>query len=502
MSSINIQRNIIANYIGQFYSIFIGIVILPLYLKYLGAEAYGLVGFFTMLMSFMMILDMGLSSTLVREVSCNKDKPNGLFILKCLIRSIEFLFFGVSILIFSGVYFTSNAIALHWINIGELPFETVEKSIKLMGVMIVMRWFVGFYQGVIVGFEQQVWINAYKVFFNTLRFVGAFLLIKYVTQDIFYYFIYQLVLGIAECITIQRKVYRILPKTDFLCQKLESLKKIAPFALSVAFTSVAWTAFTQADKLLLSHYLPLAEYGYFTLVVIASSASMQISAPIIQAMLPRMTSLLSSGKEAEMIVLYHQATQFVAIVVLSVVAIITTYPYEFLYAWTGDPVAAKWAAPILFWYLLGYGILAFIGFQHYLQYAYGNLKYHVRFHTILPLLALPLIYFSIVNDGVMGAAKIGFGVQLVTFIVWVPFVHGKFAPGMHRDWLLKDIFPSLVTSILLIFVLYRCELSFTGMNRVEIFLLLIMLGGIFLIVNALSYQQIRKIVSQKIRGCQ
>lgn len=64
-----LKKNIIANYFGQFYIIIIGIVMVPFYLKYLGAEAYGLVGFFALMQSWMMLLDMGISPTLGREVA-------------------------------------------------------------------------------------------------------------------------------------------------------------------------------------------------------------------------------------------------------------------------------------------------------------------------------------------------------------------------------------------------------------------------------------------------
>lgn len=42
----SLKKNTIANYIGQGYTILIAIVFLPLYLHYLSADAYGLVGFF------------------------------------------------------------------------------------------------------------------------------------------------------------------------------------------------------------------------------------------------------------------------------------------------------------------------------------------------------------------------------------------------------------------------------------------------------------------------
>ena len=71
-----LKKNIVANYIGQFYNIIIGIVMVPFYLEYLGAEAYGLVGFFALVQSWMALLDMGLSPTLSREVAKIKSTSN------------------------------------------------------------------------------------------------------------------------------------------------------------------------------------------------------------------------------------------------------------------------------------------------------------------------------------------------------------------------------------------------------------------------------------------
>ncbi len=50
---VSIKRNTIANYIGQSYGILVGLIVTPLYLKYLGAEAYGLVGFFALMQAWL-----------------------------------------------------------------------------------------------------------------------------------------------------------------------------------------------------------------------------------------------------------------------------------------------------------------------------------------------------------------------------------------------------------------------------------------------------------------
>ncbi|GFZ58154.1 hypothetical protein ALO70_200063 [Pseudomonas amygdali pv. eriobotryae] len=48
----SIIRNTVLNYSGQAYVMLVGILIMPFYLGHLGAEAYGLIGFFTLLQAW------------------------------------------------------------------------------------------------------------------------------------------------------------------------------------------------------------------------------------------------------------------------------------------------------------------------------------------------------------------------------------------------------------------------------------------------------------------
>ena len=65
----NLKHNIIANYVGQFYNILIGITMVPMYVSYMGIEAYGLVGFFAMLQTWFLLLDVGLTPAMARETA-------------------------------------------------------------------------------------------------------------------------------------------------------------------------------------------------------------------------------------------------------------------------------------------------------------------------------------------------------------------------------------------------------------------------------------------------
>ena len=56
----SIKLNAIGNYFGQSYTILVTLLCTPLYIKYLGAESHGLVGFFIILQNWLTWVYMGL----------------------------------------------------------------------------------------------------------------------------------------------------------------------------------------------------------------------------------------------------------------------------------------------------------------------------------------------------------------------------------------------------------------------------------------------------------
>jgi len=53
----SVKKNIIANYLGNAWAALMGFAFVPIYIKYLGPEAYGLVGLFVVLQGMIAILD-------------------------------------------------------------------------------------------------------------------------------------------------------------------------------------------------------------------------------------------------------------------------------------------------------------------------------------------------------------------------------------------------------------------------------------------------------------
>ncbi len=69
-----LKRNFLSNFVSQLYVAMNCKVTVPMYLRYIGAVSYRLVGCFAMMQAWFGLLDMGLTLTMSEETAWHKAK--------------------------------------------------------------------------------------------------------------------------------------------------------------------------------------------------------------------------------------------------------------------------------------------------------------------------------------------------------------------------------------------------------------------------------------------
>jgi O-antigen/teichoic acid export membrane protein len=493
---VSLKRNILASYASQIYVTLVGILILPLYLKYMGAEAYGLVGFFTMLQAWFNLLDMGLTPTVARETARFRGGATDALSYRRLLRALQLIFFVVALLGGGAMFVFSGLIANGWLKVQTLPLAQVQMALQLMAIGVALRWMSGLYRGCISGSERLVWLGGFNAFVATLRFVGVLPVLIWVGHSPAVFFTYQLLVAVVELAGLAAKAYGLFPAVPQGQQLgwspaslFKPIKSVLKFSLTIAFTSSVWVLVTQTDKLVLSKLLPLADYGYFTLAVLAASGVMMISGPISGALMPRMARLQAEGDEVGLISLYRNATQMVAVIAIPACLVLAFFAEQVLWVWTGDAHAAAQAAPVLRLYAMGNGFLAMAAFPYYLQFAKGDLKLHLIGNFIFMLLLIPSLVWATWQYGATGAGYAWLGANAVYFLAWVPLVHRRFVKGLHRQWLMQDLgkivaFSAMSAAVLSAVLRWPDE-------RFAILGVVVLAGAMLLLVSASASSAIR-----------
>jgi len=487
----SLKGNIAANYIAQAYVAAAGIVLVPLYLGYMGVEAYGLVGFFTMMNAWFTLLDAGLTPTLSRETARYRGGALDAATLRALVRALEWVFVAVALVAMLFFVLGADTIARGWLNVRALSLEEVSRAIMLMGLIIPLRWMSGLYRGAVNGFERQVWLAGFNVAVATARFVGIIAVFHLVGTTTTIFFTYQLGVAVFEIAGLAFMTHRLLPRAVVpgLAAGWMALRSILGFSLTVAFTGAVWVLITQTDKLVLSRVLSLADYGYFSLAAVVAGGVMVIGAPVAQAVLPRMAKLSAEGEHEAVIVLYRRATQIVCLLALPAAAMLAAFSEDVLRVWTGDATAAREAAPVLRLYAAGNGILTVAALAYYLQYARGDLRLHLIGNALMLFFYVPCLVFSAVRWGAVGAGAAWLCAIGAYFLFWVPLVHRRLEPGLHGSWILRDVLP--VASVSVVAAIWAATMVSVPATRLAAVMTIIVFGLLVFALAAMASSTVR-----------
>jgi O-antigen/teichoic acid export membrane protein len=481
---VSLKNNILANYVSQMYVTLIGIVTVPLYIKYMGAEAYGLVGFFALMQAFFTLLDMGLTNTISRETARLRGGVSDALIYRRLVRALEGIFLVIALLGGGILFAASGYIAQDWLQAKQLPIAEVETAIQIMAALVALRWMCGLYRGAITGAERLVWLGGYNSLIATLRFIGVLPVLMFVGATPTIFFSYQFAVATLEYAGFLFQAYRLFPavsQSKRLPWSWTPLKPVLKFSLTIAATTSLWMLTYQTDKLALSKLLPLSEYGYFTLAVLIASTVGVVSGPIVSAIQPRMAKLEAEGDHASLIRLYRHSTQVVAVIAGSLASTFAFFSEPLLWAWTGDINLAHQAAPILILYAIGNCFLAVSAFQYYLQFAKGDLRLSFIGQCWYTVLIVPSIIWAANQFGAIGSGYVWIAINILFFVVWVPLVHRRFVPDLNKVWFGRDVLPILIitatAAYFLFLIMPQTDSRWWQLSMVTIAGLLVMLAG-------------------------
>ncbi|MHB8846037.1 MAG: oligosaccharide flippase family protein [Nitrospirota bacterium] len=445
-----VKRNIIANFVGQGWSALMALAFVPLYIKFLGIEAYGLIGFYAMLQGAFQLLDLGLSQTMNREMARYTALPEKAAEARDFVRTLEIGYWSIGLLIGIGVFIAAPVLAGHWIKPGALSVKTVQQALMIMGIVAALQWPLSFYDGGLMGLQKQVMSNVIRISMATLSSCGAALILWKVSPTITAFFTWQIIVNALSVTLFTLFLWRSLPSAQGAPRFNRALiRNVWRFAAGMSGISISAIILMQLDKLILSKLLSLETFGYYVLAGTACSVvPAMLVGPIFNALFPRFSSLIAVNDEIELTRLYHQGTQLMAVIVLPVTFMLAFYSYDILFLWTGSATAAREASPIISILILGMALNAFMTLPYALQLAHGWTSIGLRINIFLIIMLVPAIYFLTTHYGALGAATVWVILNSIYMIIGVPLTHQRYLKNEAKKWFINDIMPPLIATIL------------------------------------------------------
>jgi O-antigen/teichoic acid export membrane protein len=492
-----LKKNILANYFGQGWTAIMGLIFIPIYIRLLGIESYGLIGLFGMLNTWLSLLDIGLTPTLNREMARYKAGSHSPQSIRDLLRSVETIAIIVAIIIFLSILFSSNWLATSWLHSETLPVSVVSRSFIIMGFVTSLKFVEAIYGSSIVGLQKQVVFNIANSIIATIRGVGAVLVLKFISPTIGTFFFWQAIISIASIFILSIITYSSLEKITTKAKfSFEALNEIKNFAFGIVGGTLLSFFLTQIDKILLSKLLNLEEFGYYTLAVGISGALMIFTSPITQAWFPRLTSLKEADKKEELAKEFHIGSQMITVLMGSATVVLIFFTKTFLLFWTQNQILEEKTACIVSVLSIGNLMSGLNAMPYNIQLAYGwtSLSFYIK--VISVIVSIPLVWWATLNYGPIGAASIWVLVSSLYLIIGTPLMFNKILLNQKIKWIVFDVFIPLffatITALILSIILPE------PIGRINQGLTLLISGILTLIVSFFSANELRNKVVQMI----
>jgi O-antigen/teichoic acid export membrane protein len=443
-----LKRNTIANFIGQGWVALMGLAFIPVYIRYLGVEAWGLVGFMSMLQAWFVLLDMGLTPTLSREMARFQAGAHSAQSIRNLLRSLEVIYGGVALVVVLSVWFAASWIATSWLGSTELPASTVSQAISVMGLVLAARMVEQVYRGAIQGLQRLVWLNGAQSLLATLRWGGAVAVLAWVDASIEAFFLWQGLVSLLGVIVLARQTYHWLPSGERSARfDLHALVEVRRFAGGMALITLLSMLLIQIDKIVLSNLLSLSEYGHYMLAVSVAGALFMLIQPIGQAWSPRLIELHAGNNHVGLVSTYHLGAQLVTVTLGSAAAVFIFFSYDIIFLWSGDADLADKTYRLVSILTLGNLLNGFMWIPYQLQLAHGWTSLAAKINLVAIVFIIPAIFWATPRYGAEGAAWVWVALNASYVFIGVHFMYRKILEKEKWNWYLYDVILPFATAL-------------------------------------------------------
>ena len=467
------------------------LIFIPQYIRLMGIEAFGLVGFYLTLQGVLQIFDLGLSPTMNREMARYSVQAERAGEARDFARTVEIGYWALGVLI--GLSFSAAAplIATRWINAQSLPASTVEQAIALMGVLTILQWPLTLYLGGLMGLQRQVELNVLQIVLSTLNNGGAFLVLLLVAPAITAFLLWQIAVNVVRVALIAFLFWRSLPPAKRAPRIAPHLiRPVWRFAAGMSGITLSALILTQLDKVILSKLLNLEMFGFYTLAAVVGSGLSLLITSIFNVIFPRLAALAALGDAVAEKQFFHRGAQVMSVVVLPIAALIAFFAFDILRLWTGNVEIARNVAPIVILLVIGTALNGLMNLPYALQLAHGWTSLGLRLNAMFIALQVPGLIWMAVEFGAVGAAAVWVILNGIYMLLGVPLTHRRLLIGEARRWLIEDTLVPGV-GVLLVVAAGRMWLTSPMPTLATIAALILLLLSAF-IAAGLAAQQVRQ----------
>jgi O-antigen/teichoic acid export membrane protein len=396
-----LARHTMLNLAGMSAPLLLGLLLIPIITRYLGAARFGLLGLSWAVLEYFSLFDLGLGRATIRSVA-ERLARGGDGISQVVVVSIgSQLLLGVA----GGVVLAAAAPLLAE-RVFAVPADLVAEGtliFRLLGAMLPVALLALSLRGLLEGAQRFDLSNMIRVPSSAATFIIPALAAP-LGVGLPAIVLLMLAARVTTCAALIVAARRALPQLRLeLPREWRLLRPLLGFGGWVSVSNVASPLLVYLDRFVLGSIAGLAAVGYYTAPYEATTRLLLVPASLVTTLFPAVTVLGANGDRRRLAALFSGAVRNLTLVLLPPIILAIAFAPTLLTYWLGPAYAERSTLALR---LLAVGVFA-NALAHVpascLQ-ALGRPDINAKFHVAELAAHVPLTLWLVSRFGIAGAA--------------------------------------------------------------------------------------------------
>lgn len=430
-----LTKNLIYNVVGQGLVLVVSLVAVRFIFRRLGDDVFGIIFFNLVLTSVLAgVTELGISSTLVREVSSRFDSEPTY--IRDLIRTASAIYWAIGLLLVGLIWITAPLLVTHWLNLKTIDPGTAATTLRILSGTALVVLPRSLYTSLFRGRQMMALNNSIDVVVAFAQQAGILLLLVAGghVYPVATWISASAILGVAAYITVAARLFgwgALLPSVS-----MDVIRRNVRFTGHVMLSSALSLVHVQAAQVIVSKLLPIAEFGFYGFASSTVSRANFVTAAAAQAALPSFSNLYSSGNRPVLLEQYRKLQDLVCygtVPLFSAICFAALPVYTYLF---NGGVADRLLLPTVF-LAVGSWMNTTINMPYVLSLAMGRPQIVARLNLYALVAVLPVTIALIFRFGLPGAGFSWVFYHLFAYAYMVPRICRECLASRTTDWYLN-----------------------------------------------------------------
>jgi O-antigen/teichoic acid export membrane protein len=397
----DVAKNTLLNLGGQGLPFLVGIFTIPVIIKGLGVERFGILALAWMVIGYFSLFDLGLGRALTQIIANKLEKEDAIklsgLIWTALVIMVVMGILGAVIAGFLSPFLVSKVF--------KMPDQLRPESLSafyILSVFIPVVVFSSGFVGILAAYHRFDLINTVRLPLGLATFIGPLLVLPF-SNSIVPVILLLALSRLASCIVQYLFCLRVMPELRIKKHFIpEAVKPLLSFGGWMTVSNIISPLMVYLDRFIIGALISVTAVAYYATPYEIVTKLWIVPGALVAALFPAFAAT-SNGNTTRTIQLLSKSIAATFIFLFPLVLIIVTFSREGLMIWLGDNFASNSTSVLK---LLAVGVfvncLAQVVFA--LVQGRGRADLTAKFHLLEFLLYLPLLLWAIKQYGIVGAA--------------------------------------------------------------------------------------------------